>query len=99
MRLIERYILWRIAVLFIGTLTASLGIVWTTLVLGRFDFLTTSGQSFLSVIKFAGLLIPDAVPVAMPFAVVIAIANTLSTMNQDSELVVITRPAPRAAPF
>jgi len=98
MRLIERYILWRIAVLFIGTLTASLGIVWTTLVLGRFDFLTTSGQSFLSVIKFAGLLIPDAVPVAMPFAVVIAIANTLSTMNQDSELVVINAAgAPRSA--
>lgn len=89
MRLIERYIFRRIAVLSIATLSASLGIVWVALILGRFDFLTTSGQSFLTMMKYAALLLPDAMPVAMPFAAVIAIANTLSTMNQDSELVVI----------
>lgn len=98
MGLIERYIMRRIVVLFLTTLAAAIGIVWTTLVLGRINYLTTTGQSFLSVIKFAGLLVPDAIPVAMPFAAVIAIANTLSTMNQDSELVVINASgSPRGA--
>lgn len=98
MRLIERYILRRMVVLFIGTLSAAMGIVWTALILGRIDFLTTTGQSLLSVVKFGALLMPDTIPTAMPFAAVIAIANTLSTMNQDSELVVINAAgSPRSA--
>jgi lipopolysaccharide export system permease protein len=67
-------------------------------VLQRIDFLTTSGQTFQTIIQFSSLLIPSAIPLVMPFALIIAITQTLSTMNQDSELVVINASgAPRSA--
>lgn len=89
MRLLESYILKRVSVLFFGVLAATVGIAWTVQVLGRVDFLTTSGQGFGSILKFSAYLLPSAFPLVMPFALVIAITQILSTMNQDSELVVI----------
>lgn len=89
MYLIELYILRRISVLFFAVFMASIGLTWTVQILARINFLTTSGQTFLTVLKFSSLFIPSAIPLVMPFALVIAVSQTLSTMNQDSELVVI----------
>jgi len=98
MKLIELYILRRVAVMFFAVLGAAVGITWTVQVLQRVDFLTTSGQSIQTIIQFTSLLIPSAIPLVMPFALIIAITQTLSTMNQDSELVVINASgAPRSA--
>jgi len=98
MRLIELYILRRVAIMFLAVLGAAVGIVWTVQVLQRVDFLTTSGQTFQTIVQFSSLLIPSAIPLVMPFALIIAITQTLSTMNQDSELVVINASgAPRSA--
>ncbi len=84
--------------MFFAVLGAAVGITWTVQVLQRIDFLTTSGQTFQTIIQFSSLLIPSAVPLVMPFALIIAITQTLSTMNQDSELVVINASgAPRSA--
>ncbi|HBQ34661.1 MAG TPA: LPS export ABC transporter permease LptF, partial [Ochrobactrum anthropi] len=46
MRLIELYILRRVAIMFLAVLGAAVGITWTVQVLQRIDFLTTSGQTF-----------------------------------------------------
>ncbi|OJX99456.1 MAG: LPS export ABC transporter permease LptF [Rhizobiales bacterium 63-22] len=89
MRLIELYILRRVAIMFLAVLGAAVGITWTVQVLQRINFLTTSGQTFQTIVQFSSLLIPSAIPLVMPFALIIAITQTLSTMNQDSELVVI----------
>lgn len=98
MKLIELYILRRVAVMFFAVLGAAVGITWTVQVLQRINFLTTSGQSFQTIVQFSSLLIPSAIPLVMPFALIIAITQTLSTMNQDSELVVINASgAPRSA--
>jgi lipopolysaccharide export system permease protein len=98
MRLIERYILRRMVVMFFAVLLSAVGVTWIVQVLGRIDFLTTSGQSFLYIIKFSSNLLPSAFPLVMPFALVIAVTQTLSTMNQDSELVVINAAgAPRSS--
>ncbi|MBC2884822.1 LPS export ABC transporter permease LptF [Ochrobactrum sp. CM-21-5] len=98
MRLIELYILRRVAIMFFAVLGAAVGITWTVQVLQRIDFLTTSGQTFQTIVQFSSLLIPSAIPLVMPFALIIAITQTLSTMNQDSELVVINASgAPRSA--
>ncbi|MBO1039002.1 LPS export ABC transporter permease LptF [Brucella pituitosa] len=98
MKLIELYILRRVAIMFFAVLGAAVGITWTVQVLQRVDFLTTSGQSIQTIIQFSSLLIPSAIPLVMPFALIIAITQTLSTMNQDSELVVINASgAPRSA--
>ncbi|PSH63532.1 MULTISPECIES: LptF/LptG family permease [Phyllobacterium] len=98
MRLIEIYILRRIVVMFFAVLLSAVAITWIVQVLGRINFLTTSGQSFFYILKFSSNLLPNAFPIVMPFALVIAVTQTLSTMNQDSELVVINAAgAPRSA--
>lgn len=89
MRLIEWYILRRVAIMFLAVLGSTVGITWIVQILKRIDFLTTSGQSLASILKFSSLLLPAAIPIVLPFALIIAITQTLSTMNQDSELVVI----------
>jgi len=98
MYLIELYILRRISVLFFTVFMIAIGLTWTVQILARINFLTTSGQIFLAVFKLSSLFIPSAVPLVMPFALVIAVAQTLSTMNQDSELVIINAAgSPRSA--
>ncbi|HEY4193098.1 MAG TPA: LPS export ABC transporter permease LptF [Mesorhizobium sp.] len=90
MKVVERYIMRRTFVLFMGTLLWTLAIVWTTQVLARIDLVTDSGQSALTFFQVASLIIPSIIPVVVPFALVVAVAQTLSTMNADSELVVIS---------
>ncbi|UCA46549.1 LPS export ABC transporter permease LptF [Pseudochrobactrum sp. XF203] len=98
MKLIERYILRRVGIMFLAVFCAAIGITWTVQVLQRINFLTSSGQSLASAIQFFSLFIPSVIPLVMPFALVIAITQTLSTMNQDSELVVINASgSPRTA--
>ncbi|WP_269931593.1 LPS export ABC transporter permease LptF [Aminobacter sp. HY435] len=89
MKVVERYILRRAFAVFIAALTWTLAIVWTTQVLGRIDLVTDSGQSALTFFEVAALILPTIIPIVVPFALVIAVAQTLSTMNADSELVVV----------
>lgn len=98
MKLIERYILRRVGIMFLAVFCAAIGITWTVQVLQRINFLTSSGQSLATAVQFFSLFIPSVIPLVMPFALVIAITQTLSTMNQDSELVVINASgSPRTA--
>jgi len=90
MKVIERYILQRVFVVFIGALFWTLAIVWTTQVLARIDLVTDSGQTALTFFEIATLMLPSIIPMVVPFALIIGIAQTLSTMNTDSELVVIS---------
>ncbi|AQS41571.1 MAG: Hypothetical protein BHV28_08720 [Candidatus Tokpelaia hoelldobleri] len=90
MYLIETYILRRICILFFAVFAVAISITWTVQLLGRIDFLLTNGQTLFSILKFSSLFIPSAIYLVMPFALVIAVAQTFSMMNQDSELVVIT---------
>lgn len=89
MKVVERYIMRRAFVLFIGALAWTLTIVWTTQVLTRIDLVTDSGQSALTFFEVAGLILPSIIPIVVPFALVVGVAQTLSVMNVDSELVVI----------
>ncbi|MGP2492578.1 LPS export ABC transporter permease LptF [Mesorhizobium sp. PUT5] len=89
MNVVERYIMRRAFVLFIGALAWTLTIVWTTQVLTRIDLVTDSGQSALTFFEVAGLILPSIIPIVVPFALVVGVAQTLSVMNVDSELVVI----------
>ncbi|CBI76241.1 putative permease, YjgP/YjgQ family [Bartonella clarridgeiae 73] len=90
MRILELYILKRIFLLFSAVMIGAIGISWTVQILARINFLTTSGQTFLTVLHFSSLLIPSVTSLVMPFGLVIAITIILSTMNQDSELAVIS---------
>ncbi|HEV7252591.1 MAG TPA: LPS export ABC transporter permease LptF [Mesorhizobium sp.] len=90
MRVIERYILRRAFGVFAGSLFWTLAIVWTTQVLSRLDLVTDSGQSAATFFEIATLILPSVIPIVVSFAVLIAVAQTLTTMNTDSELVVIS---------
>ncbi len=89
MKVVERYILRRTFLMFVGTLIWTLVIVWTTQVLARIDLVTDSGQSALAFFKVASLILPSIVPLVVSFAMLIAVTHTLATMNADSELMVI----------
>ncbi|PTM98808.1 LPS export ABC transporter permease LptF [Mycoplana dimorpha] len=89
MKLIERYILRRASLMFIGTLLPLLGIVWTTQALSNINLVTDSGQSMLAFLKLATLVLPSVVPLILPFAYLIGVAQTLTVMNADSELTVL----------
>jgi lipopolysaccharide export system permease protein len=89
MKVVERYIMRRAFLLFLGALSWTLAIAWTTQVLARIDLVTDSGQSALTFFEVAALIIPTIIPIVVPFAMAGSAAQTLSVMNADSELVVI----------
>jgi lipopolysaccharide export system permease protein len=89
MKLLEKYILRRIFQMFLVTLVPVLTIIWTIQVLGRIDLVTDSGQSMGSFMLLASYILPTIIPVVLPFALVIGITQTLTAMNNDSELPVI----------
>lgn len=89
MKLLELYILRRVGQMFLTALLPVLAIIWTTQVLARINLVTDSGQSVGSFMKLATLILPTLVPAVLPFAVVIGITQTLTAMNNDSELAVI----------
>jgi lipopolysaccharide export system permease protein len=89
MTIIERYLLRRMTVLFLAATGASLGIVWTVQALAKINLVTDTGQSIGTFLKLASLLLPTVIPIVLPFAVLIGITQTLTTMNTDSELAVI----------
>lgn len=89
MKVIEKYIFQRVFVVFAGALAWSLAIVWTTQVLAKIDIVTDSGQTVWTFFEIATLVLPTVIPLVIPFALIIGIAQTLTTMNSDSELAVI----------
>ncbi|WP_413709192.1 LptF/LptG family permease [Rhizobium sp. Rhizsp82] len=89
MKLLEIYILRRVGQMFFVALLPVLAIIWTTQVLQRVNLVTDSGQSVGSFAMLATLILPSIIPIVLPFALVIGITQTLTTMNNDSELTVI----------
>ena len=89
MKVVERYIMRRAFVVFLAALVWTLAIVWTTQVLAKIDLVTDSGQSSMTFFEVAALILPSIIPIVVPFALVVAVAQTLSVMNSDSELAVV----------
>jgi lipopolysaccharide export system permease protein len=89
MALLERYILQRTVQMFLAALLPVLAIIWTIQVLQRINLVTDTGQSMGSFMTLATMLLPTLIPVVLPFALVIGITQTLTAMNNDSELAII----------
>lgn len=89
MKILEQYILRRVVLMFLTALLPVLAIIWTTQVLQRINLVTDSGQSVGSFMVLATMIMPTLVATVLPFALVIGITHTLTTMNNDSELAVI----------
>lgn len=89
MSLIEFYMLRRIGLFALAALAVTTCIALTTQVLLRIDLLASTGQSLQTIGQLALYLVPGMVAVALPFAVMIGILQTMRAMNQDSETVVL----------
>jgi lipopolysaccharide export system permease protein len=89
MNLIERHIFRRVLILTLTTLSVTTAIVLMTQLLQRLNVLTQSSDAILSFLSIAVTLIPQMAMIVLPFALLIAVARTLSTMNLDSEMAVI----------
>ncbi len=89
MKQIERYIFGRIATITFWAAALITILALTTQVLIRVDVLTTSGSALATFLTLAASLVPKMLLVVAPFALIIGIGRILTTMNDDSELVVI----------
>lgn len=89
MKQIERYIFGRIATITLWSASLITILALTTQVLIRVDVLTTSGSAVVTFLVLAASLIPKMLLLVAPFALLIGVGRVLTTMNDDSELVVI----------
>ncbi|WP_176083953.1 LptF/LptG family permease [Martelella sp. HB161492] len=89
MKILERYIMARTFRMVLAVLLPVMAILWLTQVLGRINLVTDNGQSAMSFLTLATLILPTVVPTVLPFAIVLAAAQTLTAMNNDSELAVM----------
>lgn len=89
MQLIEGYIFKRIFSAFILILVSLSTTVWMTQALRAFDLVTGQGQSIGTFFRITVLLLPGLATIVSPIALLIAVIYTFSSLNADSELVVI----------
>lgn len=89
MKLLERYILARMATAGIGSFVAILAVVWITQAVPRLDFATGSGQSMGSLLLFLVAILPQLAGLTLPFGVLIGVVQVLNTLNSNAELPVM----------
>ena len=80
MKILERYILARVVRMFLATLLPVLAVLWLTQVLGRINLVTDSGQSIVSFLTLATLILPTVIPTVLPFGIVLGTAQTLTSL-------------------
>ncbi len=89
MKLIERYIIKRIAALFCSILLGCVSLTWLVEILGKINIVTTKGQSILTFLYLSLLFMPSVLTIVAPFAIAITTAQILHSLNRDSEMVII----------
>ncbi|MBA4782333.1 MAG: LPS export ABC transporter permease LptF [Rhizobiales bacterium] len=97
MNRIQIYVFWRASRAFLLTLAVLIGVVWLTQALQQLDLMTSKGQTLILFLKITWLVLPKFVAFIAPVAILIAAIYTLSSLNNDSELVIMTNSG--AAPF
>lgn len=97
MNRIQFYIFWRAFRAFLLTLAVLISVVWLTQALQQLDLMTNKGQTFSLFLQITWLILPKFISFIAPVALFIAAIYTLNSLNNDSELVVVTNSG--AAPF
>ena len=65
-------------------------VVWIAMALKQLSLMTSDGQGSLTFLELTALILPDILTIIAPIALLIAALHTLSRMNGDSELIVMT---------
>ncbi len=90
MSIFFRYVFIQAACALLLILGSLGGIVWIALALKQLNVVTAQGQNALLLLTMTTLALPNLLAVIAPFALLIAVIHTLSRLNTDSELIVIT---------
>ncbi len=89
MKQIERYILVRTAASTLMVFVALGAMVWLSQSLRQFNLVSANGQSIWTFLTVSSLLLPAMLSFVLPIALLIATIYTFTSLNTDSELVVI----------
>lgn len=90
MSLFSRYIFGQATSALLLILLSLTGVVWIALALKQLNIMTTQGQEAWLFFKMTLLALPNLMAVISPIALLIAVIHTLSRLNADSELIVMT---------
>ncbi len=90
MTIFSRYVFKQAANAVLLILLSLSGVVWIALALRQLNVVTTQGQDAWTLVAMTTLALPNLMAVIAPFALLIAALHTLSRLNGDSELIVLT---------
>lgn len=90
MNLLERYIFKRAFFAFAAVLISLAGVIWIIQALTKVDIFSSNGQSLVAYFTITLLIVPGLMAAIVPIALLISTANSVNTLNANSELVVIT---------
>ncbi len=90
MKLIERYIFRKAGLAALVTLLALVGVVWIVQALKGVDIITSKGQTIIAYLMLTTLVVPNLVLAVVPLALFIGCIYAISTMNTNTELVVVS---------
>lgn len=87
---LDRYVFKTGFNMFLLVLFSLTAVIWVTQILRQIDLITGQGQTVLTFIGITSLIVPTLMLVLAPIAMLIAVVYTLTKLNGDSELVVIS---------
>jgi lipopolysaccharide export system permease protein len=86
----DRYMFRQAAGALVLILLSLSGVVWIALALRQLNVVTSEGQSTTTFLMMTTLALPNLMALIAPVAMLIALIHTLSRLNGDSELIVLT---------
>ncbi len=87
--LIERYIFKKTMIAVLTAAAALVGVVWLARAIQQVDVVMTKGQSTLTYLTMTTLGVPTVIAAIAPLALLIGLLQSLNTLNNESELVVV----------
>jgi lipopolysaccharide export system permease protein len=86
----DRYMFRQAAGALVLILLSLSGVVWIALALRELNVVTSSGQSTATFLLMTTLALPNLMVLIAPVALLVALIHTLTRLNGDSELIVLT---------
>lgn len=87
---LDRYVFKTGFNMFLLVLFSLTAVIWVTQILRQIDLITGQGQTVLTFIGITSLIVPTLMLILAPIAMLIAVVYTLTKLNSDSELVVMS---------
>lgn len=90
MSIFDRYMFRQAAGALILILLSLSGVVWIALALRQLNVVTSGGQDTMTFLLMTTLALPNLMVLIAPVALLVALIHTLTRLNGDSELIVLT---------